>query len=139
MATATTTVQAQPGLDAREWDEGAYRQGILRERDLSCRTLFRTVFYDHRDEPDPHVLLAAASSNGPSRCLPASPPPPPPTAPPSFRLTPPPPPPLPSLFCVYKHPVPLDLIQPAATALVDPSASSKHIVAPSMTPSSTTI
>ena len=64
MATATTTVQAQPGLDAREWDEGAYRQGILPERDLSCRTLFRAIFYDHRDEPDPHVLLAAASSDG---------------------------------------------------------------------------
>ncbi|KAI4990841.1 hypothetical protein ZWY2020_039212 [Hordeum vulgare] len=64
MAAATATVQAQPGLDAREWDEAAYRRGILRERDLSCRTLFRAVFYDQRDEPDPDVLLAAASSDG---------------------------------------------------------------------------
>ena len=88
MATATATVQAQRGLDAREWDEAADRQGILRERDLSCRTLFRAVFYDQRDEPDPEVLLAAASSDGPSCYLPTSPPPPP-TAPPSFRLTPP--------------------------------------------------
>ena len=64
MATATAMVQAQPGLDAREWDGAAYRQGILRERNLSCRTLFRAVFYDHHDEPDPHVLLAATSSDG---------------------------------------------------------------------------
>lgn len=83
MATATATVQAQRGLDAREWDEAADRQGILRERDLSCRTLFRAVFYDQRDEPDPEVLLAAASSDGPSCYLPTSPPPPP-TAPPRF-------------------------------------------------------
>uniref|UniRef100_A0A3B6KGD6 Uncharacterized protein n=1 Tax=Triticum aestivum TaxID=4565 RepID=A0A3B6KGD6_WHEAT len=62
MAAAAAT--AQPGLDAREWDEAAYRRGILRERDLSCRTLFRAVFYDQRDEADPDVLLAAASSDG---------------------------------------------------------------------------
>ncbi|XP_024319265.1 THO complex subunit 6 isoform X6 [Brachypodium distachyon] len=63
-ATATAQAQAQPAMDAREWDEAAYRRGILRERDLSCRTLFRAVFFDQRDDPDPDVLLAAASSDG---------------------------------------------------------------------------
>ncbi|KAG8056537.1 hypothetical protein GUJ93_ZPchr0002g26738 [Zizania palustris] len=51
-------------MDARGWDEAAFRRGILRERDLSCRTLFRAVFFDHDDDPDPDVLLAAASSDG---------------------------------------------------------------------------
>uniref|UniRef100_A0A0E0M0D7 Uncharacterized protein n=1 Tax=Oryza punctata TaxID=4537 RepID=A0A0E0M0D7_ORYPU len=55
-------------MDARGWDEAAYRRGILRERDLSCRTLFRAVFFDHHDDgddpSDPDVLLAAASSDG---------------------------------------------------------------------------
>uniref|UniRef100_A0A0E0IIB5 Uncharacterized protein n=1 Tax=Oryza nivara TaxID=4536 RepID=A0A0E0IIB5_ORYNI len=54
---------ALAGMDARGWDEAAYRRGILRERDLSCRTLFRAVFFDHHDD-DPDVLLAAASSDG---------------------------------------------------------------------------
>ncbi|KAL6655703.1 hypothetical protein ACP70R_006529 [Stipagrostis hirtigluma subsp. patula] len=61
---ATATAQAHPAMDARGFDEAAYRRGILRERDLSCRTLFRAVFFDHSDDADPDVLLAAASSDG---------------------------------------------------------------------------
>ncbi|XP_062198584.1 THO complex subunit 6-like [Phragmites australis] len=61
---SAATAQAHPAMDARGWDEAAYRRGILRGRDLSCRTLFRAVFFDHSDEPDPDVLLAAASSDG---------------------------------------------------------------------------
>jgi THO complex subunit 6 len=61
---AAAAAQAQPGTDARGWDEAAYRRGILRERDLSCRTLFRAVFFDQPDDSDPDVLLAAASSDG---------------------------------------------------------------------------
>ncbi|TVU09321.1 hypothetical protein EJB05_42787 [Eragrostis curvula] len=61
---ATATAQADLPMDARGWDEAAYRRGILRERDLSCRTLFRAVFFDHGEDADPDVLLAAASSDG---------------------------------------------------------------------------
>ncbi|GJM98976.1 hypothetical protein PR202_ga16030 [Eleusine coracana subsp. coracana] len=60
MATAT----AHLAMDARGWDEAAYRREILRTRDLSCRTLFRAVFFDHGDDADPDVLFAAASSDG---------------------------------------------------------------------------
>jgi THO complex subunit 6 len=51
-------------MDARGWDEAAYRREILRGRDLSCRTLFHDVFFDHGDDADPDILLAAASSDG---------------------------------------------------------------------------
>jgi hypothetical protein len=61
---ATATAQAHLAMDARGWDEAAYRKEILRGRDLSCRTLFRAVFFDHGDDADPDVLLAAASSDG---------------------------------------------------------------------------
>jgi hypothetical protein len=62
MATAMAT--AHLAMDARGWDEAAYRREILRVRDLSCRTLFRAVFFDHGDDADPDVLLVAASSDG---------------------------------------------------------------------------
>ncbi|TKW32847.1 hypothetical protein SEVIR_2G193900v4 [Setaria viridis] len=62
---ATAAAQANPAsMDARGWDEVSYRRGILRARDLSSRTLFRAVFFDHSDDPEPDVLLAAASSDG---------------------------------------------------------------------------
>jgi THO complex subunit 6 len=62
---ATAAVQAHPAsMDARGWDEASYRRGILRARDLSSRTLFRAVFFDHSDDPEPDVLLATASSDG---------------------------------------------------------------------------
>nr|CAB3456900.1 unnamed protein product [Digitaria exilis] len=62
---ATAAVQAHPAsMDARGWDEASYRRGILRARDLSSRTLFRAVFFDHTDDTDPDVLVAAASSDG---------------------------------------------------------------------------
>jgi len=64
-AMATAAAQALPAsMDAREWDEASYRRGILRARDFSSRTLFRAVFFDHGDDLDSDVLLAAASSDG---------------------------------------------------------------------------
>jgi THO complex subunit 6 len=65
MATAAAAAQSHPAsMDARGWDEASYRRGILRARDLSSRTLFRAVFFDNSDDPDPDVLLAAASRDG---------------------------------------------------------------------------
>lgn len=62
---ATAAAQSHPAsMDARRWDESSYRRGILRARDLSSRTLFRAVFFDHSDDPDTDILLAAASSDG---------------------------------------------------------------------------
>lgn len=63
MATAAAQSHS-PSMDARRWDESSYRRGILRARDLSSRTLFRAVFFDHSDDPDTDILLAAASSDG---------------------------------------------------------------------------
>jgi len=64
-AMATAAALSHPAsMDARGWDEASYRRGILRARDLSSRTLFRAVFFENSDDPDPDVLLAAASSDG---------------------------------------------------------------------------
>ena len=62
---ATAAALSHPAsVDARGWDEASYRRGILRALDLSSRTLFRAVFFDNSNDPDPDVLLAAASSDG---------------------------------------------------------------------------
>lgn len=51
MAATMATARAHAGTDACGWDKVAYRQRILRERDLFCCTLFRVVFFDHHDDP----------------------------------------------------------------------------------------
>ncbi|GAB2225164.1 hypothetical protein Droror1_Dr00005952 [Drosera rotundifolia] len=60
MATAT--------MDVRSWNEDAYRETILQERESRCRTVFRTAFAPSSDRnPNPNSIpdvIVAASSDG---------------------------------------------------------------------------
>ncbi|KAK1264938.1 WD repeat-containing protein DWA1 [Acorus gramineus] len=49
--------------DARDWDEDGYRRSILSERELQCRTVFRTAFAPNNPRND-HDVLVVASSDG---------------------------------------------------------------------------
>ncbi|KAK1286443.1 WD repeat-containing protein DWA1 [Acorus calamus] len=49
--------------DARDWDEGGCRRSILSERELQCRTVFRTAFTPSNPRND-HDVLVVASSDG---------------------------------------------------------------------------
>ncbi|KAA8523273.1 hypothetical protein F0562_009696 [Nyssa sinensis] len=50
------------GGDCRNWDEDAYRNSILQEREIQSRTVFRTAF---APSPNPNAdIIVAASSNG---------------------------------------------------------------------------
>ncbi|KAL9682021.1 hypothetical protein QQ045_013814 [Rhodiola kirilowii] len=48
------------GGDASCWDEEAYRNGILRDREKQTRTVFRTIFAPSR-KPNPDIIVAASS------------------------------------------------------------------------------
>ncbi|KAL9250647.1 THO complex subunit 6-like protein [Drosera capensis] len=55
-------------MDVRSWDEDAYRETILQERESRCRTVFRTAFAPSSDRnPNPNSIpdiIVAASSDG---------------------------------------------------------------------------
>lgn len=51
------------GIDCRNWDEDAYRNTILQDRQTQCRTVFRTSFPPSLS-PNPPDLIVAASSDG---------------------------------------------------------------------------
>ncbi|XP_074587376.1 THO complex subunit 6-like [Curcuma longa] len=55
-----TTGQGGAGSDARGWDEEGYKKSILRERELRCRTVFRTAF-SPSSNPNPETLVVASS------------------------------------------------------------------------------
>ncbi|KAK3025790.1 hypothetical protein RJ639_041946 [Escallonia herrerae] len=63
--------------DCRSWDEGAYRDSILQEREIESRTIFRTAFAPLPDTAASPDLIVAASSDGSiasfslSSCLPS--------------------------------------------------------------------
>ncbi|KAL4652507.1 hypothetical protein ACB092_01G238300 [Castanea dentata] len=46
--------------DARNWDEDAYRESILKEREIQTRTVFRTVWAPSLN-PNPETIVAASS------------------------------------------------------------------------------
>ncbi|KAL6984637.1 hypothetical protein U1Q18_018012 [Sarracenia purpurea var. burkii] len=48
------------GLDCRNWDEDAYRNSIVEERESQCRTVFRTAFAPSPN-PKPDFIVAASS------------------------------------------------------------------------------
>lgn len=48
------------GLDVTNWDEDAYRESVLQERESQCRTIFRTVFAPF-SSPNPDIIVAASS------------------------------------------------------------------------------
>ena len=48
------------GCDARDWDEEGYRKSILQERELRCRTVFRTAFAPSQS-PNPETVVVASS------------------------------------------------------------------------------
>ncbi|CAL9768115.1 unnamed protein product [Musa acuminata subsp. burmannicoides] len=48
------------GCDARDWDEEGYRKSILQERELRCRTVFRTAFAPSQS-PNPEIVVVASS------------------------------------------------------------------------------
>ncbi|PIA64269.1 hypothetical protein AQUCO_00100031v1 [Aquilegia coerulea] len=48
------------GCDARNWDEDAYRNSILKERELQSLTVFRTLFAPSQN-PNPEIIVAASS------------------------------------------------------------------------------
>ncbi|XP_074575775.1 THO complex subunit 6-like [Curcuma longa] len=54
------TEQEGTGGDARCWDEERYRKSILQERELRCRTVFRTAFAPSQN-PNPEILVVASS------------------------------------------------------------------------------
>lgn len=50
--------------DARNWDEDAYRESILKEREIQTRTVFRTVWAPAQNpnpNPNPETIVAASS------------------------------------------------------------------------------
>lgn len=50
--------------DARNWDEDAYRESILKEREIQTRTVFRTVWapsLNPNPNPNPETIVAASS------------------------------------------------------------------------------
>ncbi|XP_075651005.1 THO complex subunit 6 isoform X3 [Castanea sativa] len=48
--------------DARNWDEDAYRESILKEREIQTRTVFRTVWAPSLNpNPNPETIVAASS------------------------------------------------------------------------------
>lgn len=50
--------------DARNWDEDAYRESILKEREIQTRTVFRTVWapsLSPNPNPNPETIVAASS------------------------------------------------------------------------------
>ncbi|KAK2991098.1 hypothetical protein RJ640_021562 [Escallonia rubra] len=49
--------------DCRSWDEGAYRDSILQEREIESRTIFRTAFAPLPDTAASPDLIVAASSD----------------------------------------------------------------------------
>ncbi|KAL7238120.1 hypothetical protein ACSBR2_004254 [Camellia fascicularis] len=56
-------VKMELGIDCRNWDEDAYRNTILQDRQTQCRTVFRTSFPPSLS-PNPPDLIVAASSDG---------------------------------------------------------------------------
>lgn len=46
--------------DATNWDEDAYRESILKERELRTRTIFRTVWAPSQS-PNPDAIVVASS------------------------------------------------------------------------------
>ncbi|KAB1209356.1 THO complex subunit 6 [Morella rubra] len=46
--------------DATNWDEDAYRQSILKEREIRTRTIFRTVWAPSKN-PNPDTIVVASS------------------------------------------------------------------------------
>lgn len=48
------------GLDARDWDEDGYRNGILKEREIQTRTVFRAIFAPSQN-PNPDAIVVASS------------------------------------------------------------------------------
>jgi len=51
-------------MDVTNWDEDAYRESVLRERETQCRTLFRSIFAPNANRnPNsiPDTVIAAAS------------------------------------------------------------------------------
>lgn len=52
------------GLDVTNWEEDAYRDSILQERETQCRTIFRAIFApspNPNPNPNPDIVVAAAS------------------------------------------------------------------------------
>ncbi|XP_021747088.1 THO complex subunit 6-like [Chenopodium quinoa] len=48
-------------MDATNWDEDAYRNTILHERETQCRTVFRAIFAPSNPNPNPDIVVAASS------------------------------------------------------------------------------
>ncbi|KNA12336.1 hypothetical protein SOVF_126850 [Spinacia oleracea] len=48
-------------MDVTNWDEDAYRNTILQERESQCRTVFRTIFAPSSSNPNPDTVVAASS------------------------------------------------------------------------------
>lgn len=49
-------------MDITNWDEDAYRNLILQERETQCRTVFRTIFApSFNPNPNPDIVVAASS------------------------------------------------------------------------------
>jgi hypothetical protein len=46
--------------DARNWDEDAYRESILKQREIQTRTVFRTVWAPSQS-PNPETIVVASS------------------------------------------------------------------------------
>ncbi|RYR30120.1 hypothetical protein Ahy_B01g054962 isoform A [Arachis hypogaea] len=47
--------------DATNWDENAYRERLLKEREIQTRTVFRTAWAPSPRNPNPHSLVVASS------------------------------------------------------------------------------
>lgn len=59
-----TMAVASAAMDCTNWDEDAYRDAILRERETLCRTVFRTAFVPNSNPNPNHDLIVTASSDG---------------------------------------------------------------------------
>lgn len=62
--THRTMAVASAAMDCRNWDEDAYRDAILQERETLCRTVFRTAFVPNSNPNPNHDLIVTASSDG---------------------------------------------------------------------------
>lgn len=47
-------------MDVTNWDEDAYRESIIQERESQCRTVFRAIFAPNPN-PSPEMIVAASS------------------------------------------------------------------------------